>query len=74
VDGGVNGAGWLTRLSSRVSMWWDTWIIDGAVRFSSLVVRMLSYPACLLETGRLQSYALAVVLGVAVFLGYYVMR
>jgi NADH-quinone oxidoreductase subunit L len=74
IDGGVNGAGWLTRFSSRVSMWWDTWIIDGAVRFGSLVVRTLSYPACLLETGRLQSYALAIVLGVAVFLGYYVTR
>src|SRR6185295_1251492 len=24
VDGGVNGAGWLTRTSSRLSMWWDT--------------------------------------------------
>ena len=32
VDGAVNGAGWLTRFSSRVSMWWDTWIVDGAVR------------------------------------------
>jgi NADH-quinone oxidoreductase subunit L len=74
VDGGVNGAGWLTRFCSRLSMWWDTWIIDGAVRFSSLVVRALSYPACLLETGRLQSYALGIVLGAAIFLGYYVMR
>ena len=27
---GVNGAGWLTRFTSRVSMWWDTWIVDGA--------------------------------------------
>ena len=35
VDGAVNGAGWLTRFSSRVSMWWDTWIVDGAVRFGS---------------------------------------
>ena len=44
VDGGVNGAGWLTRFSSKVSMWWDTWIIDGAVRFSSFFVKMLSLP------------------------------
>ena len=34
VDGGVNGAGWLTRFTSRLSIWWDTWIIDGAVRFA----------------------------------------
>jgi len=43
VDGGVNGAGWLTRFTSRVSIWWDTWIIDGAVRFGSFSVKMLSY-------------------------------
>ena len=74
VDGGVNGAGWLTRFSSSFSIWWDTWIIDGAVRLSSLVVRTLSYPVCLLQTGRLQGYALGIVLGVAIFLGYYVTR
>src|SRR5271157_1818590 len=41
VDGGVNGAGWLTRFSSSVSIWWDTWIVDGAVRFGSFCVKML---------------------------------
>jgi NADH-quinone oxidoreductase subunit L len=74
VDGGVNGAGWLTRFSARVSMWWDTWIIDGAVRFTSFVVRALSYPACLLENGRVQAYALGIVAGIAIFLGYYATR
>jgi NADH-quinone oxidoreductase subunit L len=74
VDGGVNGAGWLTRLSATVSMWWDTWIVDGAVRFTSFFVKLLSYPACLLESGRVQTYALFVVVGVLAFLGYYVAR
>jgi NADH-quinone oxidoreductase subunit L len=74
VDGGVNGAGWLTRFSSTVSIWWDTWIIDGFVRFSSFFVKMLSYPVCILQTGRVQSYALFVVVGVLVFFGYYVAR
>jgi NADH-quinone oxidoreductase subunit L len=74
VDGGVNGAGWLTRFSSKVSMWWDTWIIDGAVRFSSFFVKMLSYPVCILQTGRVQAYALFVVVGALAFLGYYVAR
>ena len=74
VDGGVNGAGWLTRLSATVSMWWDTWIVDGAVRFTSFSVKLLSYPACLLESGRVQTYALFVVVGVLAFLGYYVTR
>ena len=74
VDGGVNGAGWFTRFSATVSMWWDTWIVDGAVRFSSFVVKMLSYPVCLLQTGRVQAYAFFVVIGVLVFFGYYVVR
>jgi NADH-quinone oxidoreductase subunit L len=74
VDGGVNGAGWLTRFSSSVSIWWDTWIIDGAVRFGSFFVKMLSYPMCILQTGRVQAYAFFVVVGVLAFLGYYVAR
>ncbi len=72
VDGAVNGAGWLTRFSSRFSIWWDTWIVDGAVRFSSFSVKLLSYPVCILQSGRVQAYALAVVVGVLVFFGYYV--
>jgi NADH-quinone oxidoreductase subunit L len=74
VDGGVNGAGWLTRFSSKISMWWDTWIIDGAVRLGSFLVKMLSYPVCILQTGRVQAYAFFVVIGVLVFFGYYVVR
>ena len=72
VDGAVNGAGWLTRFSSRISIWWDTWIVDGAVRFGSFTVKLLSYPVCILQTGRVQAYALFVVVGVLVFFGYYV--
>jgi NADH-quinone oxidoreductase subunit L len=74
VDGGVNGAGWFTRLAATVSGWWDTWIIDGAVRLGSFLVKMLSYPMCILQTGRIQGYAFFVVIGVLVFFGYYVVR
>jgi NADH-quinone oxidoreductase subunit L len=74
VDGGVNGAGWFTRLSATVSSWWDTWVIDGAVRFTSFFVKMLSYPACILQSGRVQAYAFFMVVGVLAFLGYYVAR
>jgi NADH-quinone oxidoreductase subunit L len=74
VDGGVNGAGWLTRFSSTVSMWWDTWVIDGTVRFTSFVVKMLSYPVCILQTGRVQAYAFFVVVGALAFLGFYIAR
>ena len=59
----MNGAGWLTRFTSRVSIWWDTWIIDGAVRLASFLVKMLSYPVRILQTGRVQGYALVFVVG-----------
>ena len=74
VDGGVNGAGWLTRFSSTVSMWWDTWVIDGTVRFTSFFVKMLSYPVCIVQTGRVQAYAFFVVVGALAFLGFYIAR
>jgi NADH-quinone oxidoreductase subunit L len=72
VDGGVNGAGWLTRFSATLAAWWDTWIVDGAVRFSSFFVKMLSYPVCILQTGRVQAYALFVVVGALGFFVYYI--
>ena len=74
VDGGVNGAGWLTRFAATVSMWWDTWIVDGTVRFTAFFVKMLSYPVCILQSGRVQTYAFFVVVGVLVAFGYYAVR
>ena len=35
---------------------------------------MLSYPVCILQTGRVQAYALFVVVGALAFLGYYIAR
>src|SRR5437899_2286490 len=60
IDGAVNGAGWTTRFSAQLSMWWDTWIIDGLVRLTSFFVKILSYPVRLVQTGQVQSYALFV--------------
>jgi NADH-quinone oxidoreductase subunit L len=74
VDGGVNGAGWLTRATSTLSMWWDTWIIDGAVRLSAFSVKMASYPVRIVQTGSVQAYALVFVLGVGALFGYYMVR
>jgi NADH-quinone oxidoreductase subunit L len=74
VDGGVNGVGWLTRFTSKVSMWWDTWIVDGSVRLLSFTVKMASYPARILQTGMVQAYALFFVLGLLGFLMYFIVR
>ncbi|HYO80807.1 MAG TPA: proton-conducting transporter membrane subunit, partial [Bryobacteraceae bacterium] len=74
VDGGVNGAAFLTRVNSRLLIWWDTWIIDGFVRASSFFVALLSYPARLMQTGHVQTYALFVVAGALIMFGVYVTR
>jgi NADH-quinone oxidoreductase subunit L len=71
VDGGVNGAGWLTRFSSTLSIWWDTWIIDGTVRATSFLVKVLSLPVRILQTGQLQTYALFLMAGIIFLFGYY---
>jgi len=68
---GVDGAGWLTRITSRLSMIWDSWIVDGLVNLAARIVWVLSYPVRMLQTGRVSRYALFMLLGVLVFLGYY---
>ena len=74
IDGGVNGAGWLGRFTSSVSIWWDTWVVDGLVRLTAFVVKLAGYPVRLFQTGYVQSYALVFVAGVLAMLGYYVIR
>ena len=72
IDGlGVDGAGWLSRFLSRVSMWWDKWIIDGLVNLTGKFTRSLSVPIRMLQTGVFSSYALWMLLGLAILLGYY---
>jgi len=64
IDGaGVNGAGWLTRFISKVSMWWDTWIVDGSVRLGARLIWLLSYPVRMVQDGLVQSYMLLIVIG-----------
>jgi len=67
---GVDGAGWLTRATSTVSMWWDKWIVDGLVNLAARIVWILSYPVRMLQSGRVSNYALLIVLGVLLMLGY----
>ncbi len=72
IDGaGVNGVGLLTRVISRISMWWDKWIVDGLVNLSARFVGVLSYPTRILQTGRVSGYALMIVAGLIALLGYY---
>jgi NADH-quinone oxidoreductase subunit L len=73
VDGAVNAAGWITRVTATISSWWDKWIIDGiGVNGPAILARMLSYPARLLEWGLVQWYALVMTAGLVGFVFYYV--
>jgi NADH-quinone oxidoreductase subunit L len=73
IDGAVNAAGWITRLTATFSSWWDKWIIDGiGVNGPAIVARALSYPARLFEWGLVQWYALVMTAGLVGFAFYYV--
>jgi NADH-quinone oxidoreductase subunit L len=73
VDGAVNAAGWITRVTATFSSWWDKWIIDGVgVNGPAILARMLSYPARLFEWGLVQWYALVMTAGLVGFAFYYV--
>ena len=75
IDGlGVDGSAWLTRFFSRVSIWWDTWIVDGLVNLSARIIWIFSFPVRLAQNGLVQSYALVIVVGVLLMFGYYLTR
>ena len=68
---GVDGAGWVTRITSSISGIWDSWIVDGLVNLAARIVWFFSWPVRMLQTGRVARYALFMLAGVLVFLGYY---
>jgi NADH-quinone oxidoreductase subunit L len=74
VDGGVNGVGWSTRMSGELSRFWDTWVIDGLVNVGAFLVKVMSYPARVIQTGLVQNYAWMITLGVLVFMVYYLVH
>jgi NADH-quinone oxidoreductase subunit L len=72
IDGlGVNGAAWLARAFSRISMWWDKWIVDGLVNLIGKFTRSLSHPIRMFQTGVFSSYAVFILIGLAILLAYY---
>jgi NADH-quinone oxidoreductase subunit L len=72
IDGvGINGAGWLARFGSTLSMWWDKWVIDGLLNFSAKLTQLFGYLVRLLQTGMFSSYAMLILVGLVVLLAYY---
>jgi NADH-quinone oxidoreductase subunit L len=73
IDGvGVDGSAWFTRFTSRLSIWWDTWVVDGLVNLLATIVWLLNWPARAIQTGLVQRYALWMATGVVLFLVYYI--
>lgn len=74
VNRAVLGAAHLSKHASSASNWTDYRIFDGAVRFTSVFTRYLSWPFRALQTGFVQTYALWFIAGAIAVLGYYLAR
>jgi NADH-quinone oxidoreductase subunit L len=75
IDGlGVDGSAWLTRFTSSLSIWWDTWIVDGSVNLLAAIVWTLNLPARAVQSGLVQRYAFWMASGVVLLLLYFVQR
>jgi NADH-quinone oxidoreductase subunit L len=72
VDGAVNGASHMTVQSSEGSGRFDLYTIDGSVNGLSVVIRVGARAFRLLQTGFVQNYVLAMVLGLFVIVTAYV--
>ena len=73
VDGGVNGTGWLTLVSSWLSGLTDRYVVDGAVNLVGWMTEESSYWFRRLQTGLVQNYALLMVFGVFFFVSVYLL-
>ncbi len=72
IDGlGVDGAGWLARFLSRISMWWDKWVVDAPISLLGWFPKSLSMPVRMFQSGVFSTYAVFILIGLAVLLGYY---
>jgi NADH-quinone oxidoreductase subunit L len=72
IDGlGVDGAGWLVRVFSRISMWWDRWVVDALVDLLGWFPKFLSMPVRMFQTGVFSTYAVFILIGLAILLGFY---
>jgi NADH-quinone oxidoreductase subunit L len=71
VDGGVNGAGKITVITSWISGLTDRSVVDGLVNAVGRVIQEASFTFRRLQTGLIQNYALLMLLGVFTFVTIY---
>jgi NADH-quinone oxidoreductase subunit L len=75
VDGGVNGAAWLTRLSSRITGNTDKYFVDGLVNaIAEFIVRLMSPIVRAAQTGLTANYALVMVIGLLLAVAFYLVK
>src|SRR5262245_43220340 len=73
VDGAVNVAGYLTLGSSYASVGFDVGVVDGLVNLTGRMVRGGSKALRMIQTGVVQSYATAMVLGLFIMVSVYLL-
>jgi len=67
---GVNGVTWATRnVVAGTSNFFDRWFVDGAVNLTAAVFDNFSYVFRSVQNGLVQSYALAMLIGVFLIIG-----
>jgi NADH-quinone oxidoreductase subunit L len=67
---GVNGVAWATRnVVAGASNFFDRWFVDGAVNLTAHVLDNFSYIFRSVQNGLVQSYALAMLIGVFLLIG-----
>jgi multicomponent Na+:H+ antiporter subunit D len=66
IDGLVNASGWVTLLESKISEIFDAYVIDGAVNGVSATLDVGARGLRRLQTGAVQNYVLAMVMGIVV--------
>jgi NADH-quinone oxidoreductase subunit L len=71
VDGAVNASGYATLFTSYTSVGIDTYIVDGLVNLAGYTVRGTSWVIRKFQTGIVQSYATAMVLGIFILVSVY---
>ena len=71
VDGTVNGTGWTTLAMSWISHVLDKYVVDGFVNFVAWVCGEASYIFRRAQTGLIQNYAFATLLGVFAFITWF---
>lgn len=66
LDGLVNASGWVTLMESKISEIFDVYIVDGTVNGVSATLDVGARGLRRLQTGAVQNYVLAMVMGIVV--------